>query len=305
MKKHLLLLLLFIPFFATSQEAWQPQDSATTWNGRELIAMAPGWVEQTYISFRVDSEDYDTLIGDQTYSKLIARTNTTDRYLLSFRSDIAENAIYFIPKDSTEEYLFFDFDESYEIGDMVYDLPLHLSLNEGDFVINDFVIVQIDSIMIDDEYKRYWVLESEEVYLNITEQLINHQGFPFMAGGFFETWYDFKCYMENDEPIYGSWCPFSYEEFTATSSLPDPAEGLTEFEVYPNPTENALSFVIDPKLKGNYQITIYNIQGQPIMFYTAEDNFYIEIDLSHFAGGTYLYSIQSQNLSQVGKVVKL
>lgn len=262
MKKTLLLSVVLICSFSRAQENFIPADSLSNWSGRGIIPAANmTW----WMQFFTQAEDYDTLIAGENYSKLYHTFgDDVAYYYCGFRADVDEKALYVIPKDSSEEFMFFDFDAPYVVNDTITLTYNRSGLIGEEWLTGEFILVEIDSINMDGEYYKRWNFEGlpdfDPKYLNITERIIS-TSFPFTISFFFETTLDLKCYSENDVPLYGTWCPFSEADFDATMNVQE-FEGVTPFSIYPNP--NTGDFVIANLGNEKGSIAIYNLLGEEV-----------------------------------------
>lgn len=262
MKKTLLLSVILIAGLVHAQDNFKPADSSSTWSGRGMI---PAATMSWWMQFYTQTEDYDTLIDTKNYTKLY-HTFGDDMayYYCAFRADMDEKSLYVIPKDSTAEFLFFDFDAPHAVDDTVT-LTYNRSGNIGEeWSTGDFILREIDSISMDGEYYKRWNFEGlpafDPLYLNITERIIS-TSFPFTASFFFETELDLKCYSENETSLFGSWCPFAEADFDATADI-RAFDDAAPFSIYPNP--NTGDFVISNFGNENSSVVIYNMLGEQV-----------------------------------------
>jgi carboxypeptidase T len=75
---------------------------------------------------------------------------------------------------------------------------------------------------------------------------------------------------------------------------------ITQFKIYPNPTS---SFLNINTTKTNYQIAVYNLQGQ--LIFNRENNSGIQkINIENLCSGMYLIELKSDNFIEVKKFTK-
>lgn len=94
---------------------------------------------------------------------------------------------------------------------------------------------------------------------------------------------------------------------TASLSISIVSTGMTsmgarEFNVYPNPTLNALT--VETNAKGEYTLQLCKLNGQLLMQKEISDPIY-SLDLSSFARGIYFINIKSEDHVSTRKIVKL
>ena len=295
-----------ILFSGFGQNNFAPADSATTWNGK-LHITAPGmsasWV-QTY----TDSIYNDTTVNNQTYTKLFSnQVFGDDYYYCAFRSDAVEKAIYILPKDSTQEYLFFDFDQPINVDDSI-DIPCYFDFY--DFHIVRLKVTGIDSIYHNGYYKTY-TLEHQQgfpdppsnhapVFINISERFITTDAFPFLGQSVFEHWYELKCHSENSQSvsIISPLCPYPFQDF---SSVEETTSTSGKMVLLPNPATDFVNIKTD--LKNINSLTIFNLQGQKVY----ESNHFkngAAINVSELPKGIYIVNLQSEGKTHSQKLIR-
>lgn len=113
--KLILFLLVFFPFVLSAQSTSFPDSNVVFVNSfyQEIPFGQIGWPYQLMevTNFCVDGSD--TIIASNTYKKVIECPEQV--YHGAYRSE--NRKVYFVPKDSTNQYLLYDF--SVEVGDTI------------------------------------------------------------------------------------------------------------------------------------------------------------------------------------------
>jgi hypothetical protein len=205
----------------------------------------------------------DTLINSLTYSKLMICGGL---YKGGFRND--SGRVYFIPSDSTQEYLLYDF--TVDVGDTVE--VYYESFGGG--VLGDVIIQQIDSLLLNGVYHRliYNTLSGD----GWLEGVGNLQGILMESYNNISNYcLRLHCCSENGVQIYGdnpggASCPldFSVEEKAVSSGLiyPNPARDILYFDDFDSPPEN---------------IKVYDISGKLLYHIDRADELQLE---THYSG---------------------
>lgn len=288
MRKLYLLFLLLSTNLSFAQDNFVPADSAVTWHGRADHVWFKNWA-----GMYVPETDYDTIIGAHTYTKLYAEESY---YLCAFRSDLTEKILYFVPKDSTSEYEFFDFDAGYAVGDTIFNMPIHAYMNAESFHTYDYIVEQFDSIDITGTYYKKWSLiavppHSDEVAhgFDVTERLISSNGFPFVANYTFETAYILKCYSELDTFVYGDKCPYDLDYWNSTLELlPEP---ISEMKIYPNPVQDNIQIDFKEEVESGV-VSIRSVSGKEVIRESINEKSSMTIELSDLSMGVYVIEIR-------------
>jgi len=124
------------------------------------------WGTSTCLSFTLPDAQYqyvitgDTVIGPETYQKIersgictlccmppLTVAHPDNRYMGALRQDTLLRHVYYLPSDSTTEYLLYDF--SLSLGDTVKGY-----LSDATFSGCIAIVDSIDSVLIDGSYRR-------------------------------------------------------------------------------------------------------------------------------------------------------
>lgn len=249
--------LFLISSVLYSQNDFLPANSSITWTGRTIV-----WVDSFWSEFYTDSVNNDTTINTLKYTKL----NDVTGYHSAFRSDTVNQSIYFMPKDSIQEYLFFDYSVDYEVGNVVF-IPHYMQEGNG-LGGCYFTLSELDSVLIQNEYIQRWNFNKLDSIDTQTEQYpgINAEnivvmermicdGFPFYGKYEFETFYELRCYSENSVSVWPTDCAYPY--YSGTSDLDDAKQ--KNLSVSPNPNNGG--FVVNYPFNEITQIFVYDSQG--------------------------------------------
>ncbi len=302
MKKIYPLLALFICFNSYCQADFKPADSASTWTGRSYT-----WVDvevfdfESWHSVYAKASDYDTLIGLNSYTKLYHNSSNDPEqeiYYCSFRSDTIEKSLYIMPRDSTSEYLFFDFDAAHVIGETItipfYGCDAFYNDLSAEFNVSEMQLTGIDSLLVDGHYLTYWYYDlgwdsscgGPVNRFTIMERMITADAFPFTWTHSFESVRELKCYSENNVELYGDLCPYTYGQFLDVSH--QDIEYNNDLIIYPNP--NRGNFNLKYNTSEAKEITIYNLQGERVYSNWVESGT-TNVNISNLKPGSYLVTL--------------
>ncbi len=302
MKKIFPLLALLICFKSYSQTDYKPADSASTWTGISYVWVDVGVYDfEHWHSVYAKEVDYDTLIGANTYTKLYHNgSNDPEQeiYYCSFRSDTAEKSLYIMPRDSSSEYLFFDFDADHVIGETItipfYGCDAFYYDISTEFNVSEMQLTGIDSVLVDGDYLTCWYYDlgwdsscgGPVNRFTIMEKIITVDAFPFTWTHSFESVRELKCYSENNIELYGDLCPYTYGHFLDVSD--QVIEQHNEFIIYPNP--NSGNFTLKYNSSEAKEINIYNLQGEKI-YSKWIVNASANVNISNLKPGSYLVTL--------------
>ncbi len=151
------LLLILSVNFLSAQTNFLPADSARVWTGVTTgFYGGPGNISYYWNQFSVDSTNNNTVINSIEYTKLnLHDTESTSEYYTCFRSDTLSQSLFFIPADSVNEYLFFDYSLNYQIGDSVF-IPHYANFYSLSGIY--FQLAEIDSNLINNNYYKVYHL---------------------------------------------------------------------------------------------------------------------------------------------------
>lgn len=278
MKARLVLLIsmLLIQIGAKAQVYHPMPDSNAVW--KEWYAA----LIQTPYSFYTDHFlDGDTTINSFTYNKVYANvySPTTgvyvyNRYDGAMRDDSVARTVYFVPKDSANEVLLYDFNLT--VG-QVFPLTWYSRVN----YYPDTVAI-IDSVWVGTSWHRRYKSTSG------IHEIIEGLG---SVGGLLEAhltsgaeFTDLRCFYQNDAPAWpdtavGCATPVGYNSFNTTPAI----------TVYPQPSEGR--FIVE-NINSEYQIlTVHSADGRLIQSARINSAGRMEIDLSAQPEGLYFLQL--------------
>ncbi|MFU8844821.1 MAG: T9SS type A sorting domain-containing protein [Bacteroidales bacterium] len=260
----------------------------------EYTLIWEGWepsVIPTY-SFTVG----DTIINGTQYSKAYYSYGyypdpwTQSMYVCSYRNDTSQK-VYYVPKDSINEYLLYDF--SLVTGDIIELKGILMWGGSLDWVFN---VYAVDSVEIDGNYRKrmemrlgtypwgYWIegIGSTKGFLRILDYI-------YMSSS-----EELNCFLHNDEIVFKN--PDSYfSTCCGITGLNMQAAHDCRPKAYPNPSNGV--FYLKGLPDNVTSVKIYNLFGR----FIAEIPLNSEtsaIDLTGYAPGLYLLLIDNAGAGQ-------
>jgi hypothetical protein len=107
--------------------------------------------------------------------------------------------------------------------------------------------------------------------------------------------------MDSISPAYDSVCASSLKSIT--KSLLNENSTLTDFNVYPNPTQDKVEISINGDIPENTEIAIFDMNGKMIYRQSLKFNeASVSIDMSGYGRGLYFVQLQSESYRKVKKV---
>jgi hypothetical protein len=281
--KLFLFVLSILPVALVAQQPSFPDSNVVFVNSfyQELPFGQIGWPYQLMevTNFCVDGTD--TLIGNNSYKKVIRCPEQV--YHGAYRSE--NRKVYFVPKDSTNQYLLYDF--SVEVGDTIPQVYFEYFYGDGMF-LTDYVIDYIDTIIINgNPHKR--------INNNWVEGIGNLQGFLL------EPYFNISQYlvelscMSIDNALYYPMqgtdpCPM---DLGVSDDL------LNKLVISPNPATERIAIT---GIDSEFEVIVRNIQGDIVLAQRMENN---ELEIAHLAAGMYLLQITSNNKTRLVKFTKV
>jgi len=94
-----------------------------------------------------------------------------------------------------------------------------------------------------------------------------------------------------------------YRDFGLSSSVIEPIEEeATNIKIYPNPTSGKLTIDI-PRINTEISLSVININGQVLIRHKQTSN-KVQLDISELTKGIYFVKIESEQISEVRKILK-
>ncbi|MEN9978479.1 MAG: hypothetical protein RLZZ569_1104 [Bacteroidota bacterium] len=281
--KLFLFVLSILPVALVAQQPSFPDSNVVFVNSfyQELPFGQIGWPYQLMevTNFCVDGTD--TLIGNNSYKKVIHCPEQV--YHGAYRSE--NRKVYFVPKDSTNQYLLYDF--SVDVGDTIPQVYFEYFYGDGMF-LTDYVIDYIDTIIINgNPHKR--------INNNWVEGIGNLQGFLL------EPYFNISQYlvelscMSIDNALYYPMqgtdpCPM---DLGVSDDL------LNKLVISPNPATERIAIT---GIESEFEVIVRNIQGDKVLAQRMENN---ELEITQLAAGMYLLQIISNNKTRLVKFTKV
>ena len=244
----------------------------------------------------------DTNINSLIYKK-IDRSGSFDcpppllpvsGYMGAFRNNISTKQVFFIPRDSIDEVLLYNF--NLNIGDTISG---YLQLVSGNIAIID----NIDSVLIGNDYRTRWHHSSTQYFWDgfIIEGIGCDYGLLEGLLPFLSENGSLNCFSENDQTLYPN--PDTIPCGLITSIFTPKGGNANQIICYPNPTLGALyvNSKCDHDLKS---FEIYNIYGKMVKNGLIQDNG--EINISLFQNGMYFVKFYNKRaqLVDIIRVIK-
>jgi len=307
MKKSILIVFFFSLICANYSQAQQYYPFATSnafwrinWGAANCIPLPPPEPNHSEYQYIITG---DTLIPPYIYHKLIRTGNirpcadpiksfiSNTNPIGSFRNDTLNKKVFYLPIDSTNEVLLYDFNLS--VGDTIHGYMEDLArLHFGPSYYAQ--IDSVDSVLINTNYRKRWHVKHYSQVINIDPgEIIEGIGHTngllegFFSG--FDSNGSLVCYSENGLPLYGS----SPCETVSVKEL-----SLDKrFSVSPNPTNNIL--FINTDIDYN-TINIYSLSGKLVKTQSAS----LQISVLDLPKGMYFIQLIGNKNNVVQKFIK-
>ncbi|MBK5285116.1 MAG: T9SS type A sorting domain-containing protein [Bacteroidia bacterium] len=304
MKKLLLFALLSSCISVEAQTSvYHPfPDSNAVWRvGWGAASCAQFNYPQAQYQYEIDG---DTMIGTYPYKKVIRIYGVGfficwpdylqgGGYMGGFRQDTITRKIFFVPKDSIQETLLYDF--NLLVGDTVRGMFLEV------LVGNNLIVTDIDSILIGSTYRKRF--KCEGAYPLHVNYLV--EGIGNITSGLLEPpeMMDLTpllvCFKQDGVQLYPS-SPISYCDLP--NSINIISEEKFSFTISPNPVHDFIT------IKNNQQkeliITIFSSIGEVVQKTTLGKDVVTTINLSGLAAGIYMVTALSEQNFTVRKIIK-
>jgi hypothetical protein len=280
--KLFLFVLSMLPVALVAQQPSFPDSNVVFVNSyyQELPFGQIGWPYQLMDVTNFCVAGSDTLIANNSYKKVIRCPEQV--YHGAYRSE--NRKVYFVPKDSTNQYLLYDF--SVEVGDTIPQVYFEYFYG-GSMFLTDYVIDYIDTIIMNgNPHKR--------INNNWVEGIGNLQGFllePYFNISQYRV--ELSCMsidnamyypMQNADP-----CPM---DLGVSDDL------LSKLVISPNPTSDKL---IIEGINDSAEINVINAQGKTVDFRRLSTH---ELAVTDLVAGIYFVQVTQNKQSAMVKFVK-
>ena len=278
----------------------------------------------------------DTLIGGLTYSKLMHETYTnpgTSCYFGYLREDTASRRIYFMDNLLSPEILLYDF--SMQPGDtLTLDFINDTIYNK--FPSGTYTLDSIGTVMIEAGQRQLFYLSNHSVFwcppliwiesVGHPGHLVythsgNFEGLGWCSDGFPRNFYQLLSCFEHDlQKVYfdscshanalSNWCYYyadSCNYWNICSSLEENTL-ITDFKIYPNPSGDEITLVIESMKQTAAVIEVFHITGQKItekeitLFQGRNE---IAWNPAGMASGSYTIAVKSESGSVFRKLIRI
>lgn len=287
--RNILVFFLFVFLVKTNSFCQSLPDTSATWT----IASV-GW--GSYFANETFEITGDTTINSTIYKSVYTTKDSIynpliSNYFCAMRE--LNNKWYFIPADSTKEFMLYDFDV--KTGDTV-------SIdNPWAFGEIELIVFDIDSLELNGNYYKNIALGFIDSYSGkpyVFDQWIegigSTQGFYLSGLHMMDMGYQLLCFHRNDTLIYlnspDGTCGY-LSTGVKTNSL------ISEVKLSPNPVFDKLSIISNL----DFQVEIYDNSGKKVISSDKK-----QIDVSHLVRGIYIVKIfdLKMNFIKSEKIIK-
>ncbi|MCF8277375.1 MAG: T9SS type A sorting domain-containing protein [Flavobacteriales bacterium] len=291
MKKLLILSVSVLLFVSLHAQVPFPTDGAIWVNTEYTYSFnPPNPIPDSYLN---DVDNYcvngqDTTIQGNDYTQVFF---CDDAYKGALRE--VNSAVYFVPADSTDEYLLYDF--AAQVSQVLENVYVG-NHNDESFMLQDFTVQQIGTEIIGGVTRRVvWADNFRWI-----------EGIGCETGLFMEPWTNVSMYANFLEcmsvngttlfPVEGNGaCPL-------TVSVKETANSEISLRVYPNPTAQSV-MVEFGEAQNDASITVYNVAGQQLQAIDVENVDRATINLKDH--GMYFLTVSTSNgLRKTYRVVR-
>lgn len=211
----------------------------------------------------------DTTIQGNDYTKVFY---CGDAYKGALRE--VNSVVYFVPADSSDEYLLYDF--TAQVGQTLQNVYVGNHFDESIY-LQDFTVQQVGTEIIGGVSRRVvWA-----------DQFRWIEGIGCETGLFMEPWANvsmyanfLECMSVNDQRLFPT---EGNEACPLTVDVANAARSSSSWSAYPNPTEGALTLRSD-RVVEQLEVVILNALGQEMNRQTILNSSIVEIELPSSAG---------------------
>lgn len=230
----------------------------------------------------------DTLINNVTYQK------TEEGFLRT-----EDKKVYFLPNDSVETYLLYDF--NLDIGD---GFPNTWGYVPGE--PDTAYVQQIDSVLTNFGYRKRWRFEQGGEWIEGigSTWLLTRPIYQKSVSGF----YSLLCFENGDSLVFEEEITYDIDNIPIIFNCDDFVSILIEpdiehlIQISPNPVKNTLNIITPPIIPLNTSIYFHSTNGQLIRIYKSTSN---SIALGSIPSGVYFISFIINQQKYITKLVKL
>jgi hypothetical protein len=245
----------------------------------------------------------DSMVNSKTYKKIYfsSDSNLNNGILFAlFREDTTSRQVFAIRADSTSEYLLYDF--SLNVNDTASVYPTSFPYYSGPISIS---IDQIDSIMINGQYRKRFFIRGVQHNSNIPEYWIEGIGstFGILNSGItgvtiFDIAYPTLLCFEQDGSLL-------YQNPAFTDCFEPYPIGISEnklqaLQIFPNPAKNALTVRSEEAV---IEYKIFSSLGQ-IVGGDDVNSMSFSFNVSNYQQGMYFLHLKTKDGVVIKKILK-
>ncbi len=257
----------------------------------------------------------DTLINSNTYQKYYYQFDTTNftfdinksKYFASLRE--YNKKIFIVPKDSLNEYLLYDF--NINLNDTIEHVSYTgLAVENSEIYIDKYnnyksVVIQIDSIQIDNDYRKRFKMKSlintftyDEYWI---EGIGSTYGLPFTGFRLIPDYpiYNLLCFHKDNNLIYQS----SNNQNCFEKLFLNVNENLNtnfDLKIFPNPFSEFFE-IINENNMSEYQILLFSNEGKIIWKSTFNNEKRLVFNNINLQSGIYYLKLIKNNRVLINK----
>lgn len=292
MKKHILIITLFISVFNLNGQTnvYHP----FPYSNAQWRVNGSYWDCNPLCDLYQYTTGADTLISNHMYTQIIQSgkyqlTYWDSIYRGALRNDTLNKKVYFVDRDSTNEWLLYDF--SLNIGDTVFGaMP---GLSPGYVVING-----MDSVLVGGNYHKEFLLGGE----SIIEGVGSTEGLLELYTNQFESGYQLVCFSNNFDnfPSSSTSCPLILQTGINVSN---PTNQQLQINIFPNPFKNFTNIIFSEEQR-SASIKITNIMGQEIKTMNSTGKQCV-IEKGEMSNGVYFVQIIDSDKNVTNKKITI
>ncbi|MEA3445873.1 MAG: T9SS type A sorting domain-containing protein [Bacteroidota bacterium] len=302
--KKIIFILVLLPFFASAQQTYPLVKEGGIWRIVEVTQPAINVYEYAKFQYFISGDtsiennsykkvyltNYDSIINIQSYVAAI-REDSTKKVYVRVNGYIGNN----MPLCDSTDYLIYDFNLA--AGDT---FP-----SQGNSIFGDWIVDAVDSIDINGEWrKRINFFQGGDAYWIEGIGSIQSLFFPLLFT--FERSFILSCY-EDDNIFWTN--PYLIQINTDCYTYVIEESIYSEklkMLVFPNPSEDFITFKSKKAFKNEAIIYIYNSFGQIKDIVKVEKGICnIKVHLDNYTSGIYFYKIENKmEILENGKFLK-
>lgn len=246
----------------------------------------------------------DTIINSLIYTEIDRCSNVNSNYFGAIREDSSK--VFFIPKDSTSEFLLYDFNVN--IGDTVEVIYMSMS-STNNFYMQSFIVEDTSTTIINNKTRRVIQIYGYSWIEGIgSNSGLFIEPFPNISNYFV----DLTCVSVNDTIIYegggaqGGGGNILQQGIPGicdlTLDVPE-IEAIDNITLYPNPTNGNISIQTNNENQIK-QITTINSIGKTLTTIQVSDKEILEFNIEGAPGIYFIEVYYTEGQKSVQKIIK-